>query len=184
MNKLTVFTGPMKSGKTEKLLCIYNNYKLQFKNVLLFKPYIDNRFSNTEVKSRNGKSEECYNINCLKDIINNYNLSNIDAIFIDEFQFIKGTMRQLKSILNNCDLFISGLDKTSELKNFKIITKTINIANTVVYLTGDCDICGKPSHYSYYKGHKTGDILIGDGDYLSVCKQCYHVLNNLKEGTV
>lgn len=43
MNNITVFTGPMKSGKSEALLNIYNKYNIAEKNILLIKPKIDSR---------------------------------------------------------------------------------------------------------------------------------------------
>lgn len=40
---ITIITGPMKSGKTEKMLSIYNINKLMNKQCIIFTPTIDNR---------------------------------------------------------------------------------------------------------------------------------------------
>lgn len=180
MSKITVITGPMKCGKTKTLIELYKLATVQGDtNPIMIKPCIDNRFSNNEVVSRDGDKIPCYNIKSLKDVIQIFALEKINNIFIDEFQFIKGNISQLIDIKNkDVNIFISGLEKTSELKFFNLMKQAIKIANTIIYLTGDCDVCGNPSHYTYYKGTKTNNILIGDDCYLTVCKSCYKKLTN------
>lgn len=177
MSDITVITGPMKSGKTKKLINLYNMYTKCGYNNLIFKPYMDNRFSNTEIVSRDNDRVKCLNIHSIEDIYRLYNIYGIDNIFIDEFQFINGNIQQLLLLKNKgINIFVCGLLKTSELKPFGLMPKVMNIANVKIYLTGICDICGNSSRYSYYKGDKTTDISIGDTEYLSLCKKCYFKL--------
>ena len=180
MAKIIVITGPMKCGKTKKLIELYKITKMQGDlNPIMIKPSIDDRFSKNEVVSRDGDKIQCYNVKSLKDIINIFALEKINNIFIDEFQFIKGNVNQLLDIKNkDVNVYVSGLERTSELKPFKLMKDAIKIANIRIYLTGNCEICGNLSQYTYYKGTKTNNILIGDDCYLTVCKNCYHKLNN------
>lgn len=180
MSSIVVITGPMKSGKTKKLIQLYKIISIQNNlNPIMIKPSIDNRFSQDKVVSRDGDSIQCYNVRSLKDIIDIFALEKINNIFIDEFQFIKGNINQLLEIKNkDVNLYISGLERTSELKPFKIMKDALKIADVKVYLTGKCQMCGNPSEYTYYKGNKTNNILIGDDCYLTVCKSCYYKLRN------
>lgn len=44
-------------------------------------------------------------------------------------------------------------------------------------LTSICDNCKNDNAiYTFYKGKKDGDILIGDSEYLAVCRNCYDKL--------
>lgn len=98
MGLINVFTGPMKSGKTSRLIAIYEdlNETTRYK-CMMFKPLIDNRFSNTEVVSRDGERIVCVNIDSIYDLLSYRDL--VDIFFIDEFQFIKG--QDLHIILNS-----------------------------------------------------------------------------------
>ena len=44
MNNINVFSGPMKCGKSQKILDEANRQKIAGKNFKIFKPSIDNRF--------------------------------------------------------------------------------------------------------------------------------------------
>lgn len=182
MSKIIVFTGPMKCGKTKTLIDIYNYIKIsKNSNILVIKPKIDNRYSTNEVVSRNGNKVQCYNVEYLKDIIEKFNLNVINDILIDEYQFIKGNIKDLLKIKSyDVNVYVFGLDKTSELKPFKMVTDAIKVSNIVVRLKGVCDICGKNlSEYTYYEGNKTEDILVGDDNYFGVCRKCYKKLKKV-----
>lgn len=181
---IIVFTGPMKSGKTRELLKVYQNVMQTDKNVLLFKPLIDDRFSNNKIVSRDGLQANCYNVVTVEDIINKIDLKITKNIFIDEFQFITGNVKKLKYISDqNINIYVSGLDRSSELKKFKSMKLILDLADIKVFLTGICEVCKeRKSIYTFYKGQKNQDILVGETNYLSVCKRCYmHLMNHKKE---
>ena len=85
MSSIIVITGPMKSGKTKKLIQLYKIISMQDNlNPIMIKPSIDNRFSQDKVVSRDGDSIQCYNVRSLKDIIDIFALEKINNIFIVE----------------------------------------------------------------------------------------------------
>ena len=57
------------------------------------------------------------------------------------------------------------------------------MADNVQMLTSICEVCKNDNAvYSYYKGNdKTGDILVGEENYIPVCRSCYERLINNKE---
>ena len=175
MGLINVFTGPMKCGKTSKLISIYQdlaettNYKC-----MMFKPCIDDRFASNKVVSRDGESVVCVTINNLYDLISYRDL--VDIFFIDEFQFIEGT--DLHLILNSFidegkKFYIAGLNLTSDRKPFGNMPQLLALADEVEYMTAICDNCKNPNAiYTYYKGKKD-DILIGDKEYKALCHKCF-----------
>lgn len=175
MGLINVFTGPMKSGKTSRLISIYEDLNETTKyKCMMFKPLIDNRFSNTEVVSRDGERIICVNIDNIYDLLPYRDL--VDIFFIDEFQFIKG--QDLHIILNSFidegkKFYIAGLNLTPERKPFGNMPQLLALADEVEYLEAKCDICNKPAIYTYCKNKKENDILVGDNEYLALCHECY-----------
>ena len=60
--KLTVVVGPMYSGKTSTLLSMVEIYTLGRKNIKVFKPLIDNRYSTDHVVSHTGQKVLAVNV--------------------------------------------------------------------------------------------------------------------------
>ena len=85
---IEVISGNMYAGKTEELLRRIRRIEYAKKTILVFKPKLDNRYSDNEVVSHNNERIKSINISCPKDI-----LKYVDplpcAISIDEVQFLK-----------------------------------------------------------------------------------------------
>ena len=58
IGSIEMITGPMFAGKSEELLRRINRLKYAKKNFLVFKPQIDNRYSETEVVSHSKRSSK------------------------------------------------------------------------------------------------------------------------------
>ena len=57
--RFEIFTGPMFGGKTTRLLSALERYAYQNKNILLFKPSIDTRYSKDSVVTHSGLKWKC-----------------------------------------------------------------------------------------------------------------------------
>ncbi len=122
---ITTFIGPMFSGKSDKLIEVYD--KIYNKdNVICFKPVYDNRNLGV-IYSRNKSVElKCYLITQFEDIL--FILQGLNkpftgkVILIDEAQFIQGSVQVLNylSLKKNFDIYIAGLTLTSSLKPFRV----------------------------------------------------------------
>ena len=93
MSYINVYTGPMKCGKTSRLIEQYNKFKFSDNKIQMFKPTIDIRFEKDTVKDRNNNEIECININSIKDLL--FYENEVDIYFIDEFQFLNGDINDL-----------------------------------------------------------------------------------------
>ena len=173
MGNLIVYTGPMKCGKTKKLISTYNEVKEQNPKTLMFKPTIDDRFNKIGVVSRDGDSVEAKCISTIDDLKGYAFIC--DNLFIDEFQFLSGHMSVILDLLNRGkNIYVAGLNLTAERKPFGLMPELMCLATHIEVMQGNCDICKKPNGiYTYCKEEKNEDILVGDAQYLCACNKCY-----------
>lgn len=176
MGDINVFTGPMKCGKTQKMLNELERQAIIGKDIKIFKPAIDKRFGNNTIQTRSGKKIDAININSI-DEIQNY---NADIYFIDEFQFLDGNVNTIEKMAENGKKFyISGLNLTAEKKPFGKMGDLMCLADNVQMMTSICEICkNENAIFSFFKGNKDNDVYIGDSEYIPVCRECYNKLKN------
>ena len=178
MSNITVFSGPMKCGKSSKLINEANRWKIAGKNIAMFKPLIDDRFSKDFVNDRNGNEHEAINIKSINEI-KNY---DADMYFIDEFQFLEGDISTIQDLVSlGKKFYIAGLNLTAERKPFGKMGELMCNSDNIEMLTSICECCHEDNAiYSFCKEKKTGDILIGDSQYIPVCSSCYDKLSKNK----
>lgn len=174
MGDINVFTGPMKCGKTQKMLNELDRQLIAGKDIKVFKPSIDNRFGDNIVQTRSGKKVDAININSI-DELENY---NADIYFIDEFQFLNGNVDTIEKMAENGKKFyISGLNLTAEKKTFGKMGDLMCLADNVQMMTSICEVCkNETAIFSFFKGTKSEDIHLGDSEYIPVCRNCYNKL--------
>lgn len=182
MGKLVIYTGPMKSGKTTKLIEQYGKVSQRSVKTHMFKPSIDDRYSSVKVIARNNDNQILSTLlNDLdmlwyfKDMYNNF--------FIDEFQFLSGNICTIKQLLDcGKNIWIAGLNLTAEKKPFGLMGDLMCFADKIYFMKGNCDYCGKLNKgiYTFYDGSKDTDIVVGDDNYKCVCSKCYTKYSNLR----
>lgn len=168
---IKVFTGPMFSGKSDELLKEYDK-KYHKSKILLFKPKIDTRDLGI-VRTRNNKEEKAIIIKDLKDIKKHLN-DKINTIFIDEANFLTGDVKILLdlSIKEDLDIFISGLNMTSEQEPFGIMPQILAVADEIQIMHASCNECNRDACYTFYEAGKSGSILVGNEGYTALCARC------------
>lgn len=51
------------------------------------------------------------------------------------------------------------------------------LADNIKMLTAICEVCKNDNAvYSYFKGGKDCEIVVGDSEYIPVCRKCYDKL--------
>ncbi len=173
MSDINVFTGPMKSGKSQKIINEAYRQIIAGKKIQMFKPKLDTREQEC-VADRNGNKLMAVNIQDMNEI-ENY---DADVYIIDEFQFLKGNVNVIQNMASKGKkFFIAGLNLTAEKKPFGKMGDLMCVSDNVQMLTSICEICKNDNAiYTYCKEHKDGDILVGDSQYLPVCRNCYQKL--------
>lgn len=193
------FTGPMFSGKSERLLetinCLYtkSNNKITENDILAIKPTLDER-DGGYIVSRN---RDLSPIACIQDEKLNLGLllgnNNKKIIVIDEVQFFKNEKEDLQNILLELQkagkiVLIAGLDRIAdgtEWENYKII----NSINDVVVKQSKaiCDITGLEAEYSakIAIGHNTKKTTIQMANneiiYFPICKGLFNKQQEIED---
>lgn len=141
---IEVICGPMFAGKSEELLRRINRLVYAKKKFLVFKPSIDNRYSETEVVSHNKKTYKAISIVKSHEILK-YLDKNLDAICIDEVQFFDDEIIEIIDKFANKGIRViaAGLDLDFKGDPFDIVAKLLAKAEFVTKLTAICCVCGK-----------------------------------------
>lgn len=174
MGDINVYTGPMKCGKSNKIIDEAKRQMIAGKKIKIFKPGIDTRFKDYIV-DRNGNKLQTENISSIEEI-QNY---DADVYVIDEFQFLDGDVSCIEKMAEEGKKFyIAGLNLTSEGKPFGQMGDLLCVSDNVQTMTSVCEICKRDNAiFSFYKlDDKCGDIRIGDKEYIPVCRECYNEL--------
>jgi len=179
--KLYAYVGTMGAGKSKKLCSLYHKLIDEGKHVIAFKHTNDVMRGGHEDKivSRNGDSVPAVAISSLADTIIYETEKLYDAILIDEIQFFDDdhTLETIEGMLiSGIDVYVFGLDVTSEFKTFGLMGHILARADEVKKLKTRCHKCGAPARVSAYIGvdKKSDDVKIGDlGEYVPMCRMCY-----------
>ena len=83
---IEVISGCMFAGKTEELIRRINVLSYAKKNIIVFKPKIDNRYSDSEIVSHSGAKVPCLVVEKAQDILKKIE-ADTEVVAIDEVQF-------------------------------------------------------------------------------------------------
>jgi len=143
---IEVITGPMFSGKSEELIRRVKRLEYAKKEVLVFKPTIDNRYANDEVVSHSKLKTNSININRPADILSFLKPSTY-AIAVDEVQFIdEGIIPLAKQLADKgIRVILAGLDTDFRGEPFLVVSRLLSIAEYIQKLAAICVVCGAPA---------------------------------------
>ncbi|MDY4183470.1 MAG: thymidine kinase [Candidatus Onthovivens sp.] len=144
IGNIEVITGPMFAGKSEELLRRINRLKYAKKKFLVFKPKIDNRYSDDEVVSHQKRAYKCISISSAHEIYS-YLTESLDCVCIDEVQFFDDEIIDIAEYLANKGIrvIVAGLDTDFRGEPFKITANLLARSEDVTKLTAICVKCGK-----------------------------------------
>ena len=137
-------SGCMFAGKTEELIRRIKVLEFAKKNILVFKPAIDNRYSDTQVVSHAGSSVDSIVISHSREILD-YVKDDTDVVAIDEVQFLDEEICEVCDILADRGIRVmaAGLDTDFRGEPFgpmpKLITQAEFVRLQQVRRTGDED---------------------------------------------
>jgi thymidine kinase len=143
---IEVVCGPMFAGKSEELIRRIKRLEYAKKKTVVFKPAIDNRYSNDEVVSHSNIKTKSIAIRQAKEILD-YIDSTTFAIAVDEVQFLDKDIIEVsqKLALKGIRVILAGLDTDFRGEPFTITASLMTIAEDVTKLTAICVVCGAPA---------------------------------------
>jgi len=181
---LELITGPMFSGKTSELIRRIERAKIAGKQVKCFKPVVDDRYSDSEIGSHNGKSVKAFvvkNSTQLKDHVS----PSDDVVAVDEANFFdKRLIANLQHLAGEgYRVIASGVDQTFRGTPFTPVGGLMAVADTVDKLQAVCQVCGDPASMNQ-RLNSDGQpadvteqvIKVGGNDsYEARCRDCHRV---------
>ena len=183
-----VISGCMFAGKTEELIRRIKVLEFAKKNIKVFKPRIDNRYSDTFVVSHAGSKVNSIVIDRAAEILDHVD-SSVDVVAIDEVQFLDEDICEVCDILakEGKRVMVAGLDMDFRGEPFGMMPKLITEAEFVTKLTAVCNKCGAPATRTQRlvngKSASYNDplVLIGSIEaYEARCRHCHEVTDKPK----
>lgn len=180
---IEVICGPMFAGKSEELIRRANRLTYAKKKYLVFKPLIDNRYSENQVVSHNKRSLNSINITCAKEIYDHIN-DDLDAVLIDEIQFLDKEIVNVADDLANKGFRVicGGLDMDFKNEPFENTALLLAKAEKIDKLTAICVVCGEAATRSQrlvngLPASEDDDIISvgGKESYEPRCRKCHKV---------
>ncbi|MDR1793952.1 MAG: thymidine kinase [Erysipelotrichaceae bacterium] len=180
---IEVIAGCMFAGKTEELIRRIKVLEFAKKKILVFKPAIDNRYSDTMVVSHAGSSVSSIVVSKAKDILN-YVEADTKVVAIDEAQFFDDDIVAVCDYLAKSGrrVMVAGLDTDFRAEPFGKMPHLITTAEFVTKLTAVCVKCGAPATRTQRiingqpASYNDPIILVGAQEsYEARCRHCHEV---------
>lgn len=180
-----VITGCMFAGKTEELIRRINVMKFAKKNILVFKPEMDNRYSESAVVSHAGSQVESISAKNAHEIYEHCQAHpEVEVVAIDEIQFYDEDIILVidELALAGKRVMVAGLDTNFRGEPFGVVPHLMTSAEFVTKLTAVCIQCGSPATRTQRlvdgKPAKYTDptILVGASEsYEARCRHCHAI---------
>lgn len=178
MGSISLFMGPMFSGKTTELMRCIRMATLAEQKCCILKYSKDVRYTSDNVISNHDAymQPETDQVKIIvTDNLSAVNVDEFDVIGIDEGQFYPDLYVCDSWAIRGKKVYVSALDGDFMRKPFEPITKLIPLCEMVTKLTGVCMDCKKnPSVFTKRTVKSLEVVLIGGSEsYHAVCRQCY-----------
>lgn len=171
--RLTVFSGPMFSGKSSALLkSVLWARNGQGRDVLVLKPAFDTRYALSEIVNHDGLRTEAIAIEGFP--IPSPLPSPGGMIALDEVQFMENACVDFvnEQIERGVDIVASGLDMDWRGKPFPVTAMLLAMADEAHKMTAHCFVCGRPAGKTFKKAQTGASVEIGATDkYESRCNE-------------
>lgn len=188
---LEIILGPMFSGKTSRLIEIYNKCKISNIDCVIINHSSDDRFTNKEnLISHDGKEVPCILSDNIFKIIEEIQLDfkeqseyssavkNAKVILINEGQFFDDIKESVLLLVEQLKkyVYVCGLDGDFKRNTFGNLLSLIPYCDNVTKLPSLCKLCqnGKIALFSHRITNSLSQKLVGDTDlYIPLCRKCY-----------
>jgi len=180
---IEVICGSMFSGKTEELIRRLRRAQIARQRVQVFKPAIDQRYSDTAVASHNGLQLRAIPVNNTAELRAQLD-TEATVIAIDEVQFFDDAIVDLCVELANSGkrVICAGLDMDFRGEPFGPLPRLLAVAEQVEKLQAICVVCGGPASRTQrlINGepacYEDPVVLVGASEvYQARCRGCHQV---------
>ncbi len=171
---IEIICGSMFSGKTEELIRRLRRAEIARQKVAIFKPAIDERYSNDHIVSHNEQKLRSFPVRSAKEILQKSDEAQV--IGIDEGQFFDADLVEICNALaeQGKRVIVAGLDMDYRGKPFEPMPQLMAIAEQVTKTQAVCMQCGEPASYTQRLTDVKERVVVGaKGMYEARCRKCY-----------
>ncbi len=172
---IEVITGSMFSGKSEELIRRLRRAQIARQKVQIFKPGIDNRFSDHHIISHSEMKIASESVSSSAELLDRVD-SDTEVVGIDEGQFFDLELPVVCNTLANQGkrVIVAGLDQDYLAKPFEPMPQLLAIAEYITKTLAICVVCGKPANHTQRLVASRERVLVGaEGAYEARCRRCY-----------
>ncbi len=171
---IEVVTGCMFSGKTEELIRRLRRAQYAKQRVVVFKPMLDTRYSETHVVSHDDTQMESIVVQDPPDMVA---LSReFDVVGVDEAQFFDDALVEACEEMANLGkrVIVAGLDQDYRGRPFENMARLLAVAEYITKNLAICMVCGNPADRSQRIVKREARFLLGATDaYEARCRRCF-----------
>jgi len=174
---IEVICGSMFSGKTEELIRRLRRAQFAKVSTAIFKPHMDNRYSENQIVSHNNMKMDSHLVNNAQEILEL--AQDSEVIGVDAAQFFDDYLVNVcKSLASEKKrVIIAGLDTDFRGNPFGPMPLLMCEADFLDKLRAICMICGNPASCTQRKTKQTRQIVVGETDiYEARCRNCFQPL--------
>jgi len=175
MGWVEVICGPMFSGKSEELIRRLRRAEIARQRVQIFKPLIDQRYSQAEIVSHSDLRIASDLVTSAVEILERVD-PRTEVIGIDEGQFLGDELVDICQKLANMGkrVIVAGLDTDFMGRPFAPIPHLLSIAEEITKLLAICVRCGNPAKHTQRLIGSEELIVVGAQDkYEARCRRCF-----------
>ena len=185
---LEIIYGPMKSGKTSRLLQLYKQFKFCEIPVMVINNCKDTVHSDTYLSSHDKIMIPCIQADKLTDLVDFTNSTTLykqfieaKVILINEAQFFDDIVEWVTIAVEkyNKSVYICGLNSDFQRKPFGNWLDLEQICDKVTHLQSWCGVFKKQQAlFSHRLSREMDKVVIGADNYIPVCRKCWLTLNH------
>ena len=179
---IEVVCGSMFSGKTEELIRRIKRVQIAGQPFKVFKPKVDNRYSDTEVVSHSRNTIESIVVAKSIDILSLVDDQD-EVIGVDEVQFFDEAIVEVCTALadNGIRVIVAGLDMDYTGQPFGPMAGLLAVAEYVTKVKAICMDCSSLAHFSYRLSDNEEVVMLGETkEYIPLCRRCFN--KRMKDG--
>src|SRR5580765_4219002 len=172
---IEVICGSMFSGKSEELIRRLRRAIIAKQRVQIFKPAIDQRFSDAEIVSHSEMRLPSTAVASSEELLSKLD-HRTEVVGVDEAQFFDaGIVEACQRMADQGKrVIIAGLDKDYRGNPFDPIPSLMAVAEDVTKTLAICMRCGAPANNTQRLVESAERVVVGSqGMYEARCRRCF-----------
>ncbi|MBZ5586676.1 MAG: thymidine kinase [Acidobacteriia bacterium] len=172
---IEVICGPMFSGKSEELIRRLRRAMIARKRVEVFKPSIDNRYSDDEIVSHGDLRMKSQVVGKAEDITDRIDWRS-EVVGVDEANFMGPALVGVAQRLADSgkQVIVAGLDTDYLGRPFPPMPELLALGESITKTLAICVRCGNPAKHTQRLRGSEDLIVVGAADmYEARCRRCF-----------